>query len=315
MSLKIVFFGTSLFAAKVLSSLIECGCQVVAVVTRPDRVKGRNPHPSPPPVKEIASKLNPTLPIFQPEKASAPEFASILKELNADLFIVVAYGEIIKKNLLEMPKLGCINIHASLLPKFRGAAPIQRSLMAGVNETGVTIIEMSPQMDAGDILAMQAIPVPHEMVFGELEEKLCALCIPLLFEVIRQFEGGKVIKTPQDHAQATFAPKITPEDEKIDWRKPASELHNQIRAMSPFPGAWTLIKMGSEVKRLKIKKAKVIENLSGEPGAILGFGKEGWTVACGKSALRLVEVQLEGKKVMSAEECIRGIHLPVSIQI
>lgn len=312
--MKIVFFGTSSFAARILSRLIERGYHIAAVVTRPDRSKGRHLQPSPPPVKETVSKLKPDLPVFQPEKASSPEFAdSMLKPLEADLFVVVAYGEIIKKNLLEMPKLGCINIHASLLPKFRGAAPIQRCLMEGEKKTGITIIEMSPQMDAGDILAIEAIPIADDMTFGELEANLCDLSIKLLVDVIRHFDEGKVVKTPQDHTLATLAPKLTPDDEKIDWQRPAMSIHNQIRALSPFPGAWCQIKIGSDAKRLKIKKAKVIKELSGVPGDILSFGKEGWIIACGQGALQLVEVQLEGKKTMSAEECIRGIHLPVSL--
>jgi methionyl-tRNA formyltransferase len=310
---KIVFFGTSSFAAKILSSLIEQGYQIAAVVTRPDRSKGRNLQPSPPPIKEIASRLKPDLPIFQPEKASAPEFANSLKPLDADLFVVVAYGEIMKKNLLEMPKLGCINIHASLLPKFRGAAPIQRCLMEGVKETGITIIEMSPQMDAGDILAIEAISISEEMTFGELEPKLCDLSIKLLIQVICQYDEGKIVKTPQDHALATLAPKLTLEDEKIDWQRPAKSIHNQIRALSPYPGAWCQIKIGLDIKRLKIKKAKIVEDVSGAPGEILNVGKEGWIIACGQGALRLIDVQLEGKKAMPAEECIRGIHLPVSM--
>jgi methionyl-tRNA formyltransferase len=313
--LNIIFFGTSSFAAKILSSLIERGYFIAAVVTRPDKSKGRHLHASAPPVKEIALKLKPDLPVFQPEKASAPEFAEVLKAFHADLFVVVAYGEIIKKNLLEMPRLGCINIHASLLPKFRGAAPIQRTLMEGEKETGITIIEMSPQMDAGDILAIEAIPIPEEMTFGELEGKLCDLGIKLLLEVIRQFEQNNVAKTPQDHTRATLAPKMTPEDEKIDWQKSARVIHNQIRALSPSPGAWTNIAVGTGVKRLKIKKAIVIEEMGGDPGAILRFGKEGWVIACGKGALRLIEVQLEGKKAMSAEECVRGIHHPISVSL
>jgi methionyl-tRNA formyltransferase len=310
--MKILFFGTSSFAAKVLAQLIQKDYEIAAVITRPDRSKGRHLHPQPPPVKEITVRLKPELPVLQPEKASAPEFADGLKPLEADLFIVVAYGEIIKKNLLEMPKLGCINIHASLLPKFRGAAPIQRCLMAGEKETGITIIEMSPQMDAGDILAMEALPITEEMTFGELEQKLCDLSVKLLFQTIRQFEEGVIKKTVQDHTLATFAPKLTPEEEKIDWGKPATAIHNQIRALSPTPGAWCQIKVGSESKRLKIKNAVVLKDVSGEPGAILSFGKEGWVVACGESGLRLIEVQLEGKKGMSAEECMRGIHHPVS---
>jgi len=311
--MRIVFFGTSSFAAKILIKLIEKGYQIAAIVTRPDRMKGRNMQPSPPPVKETALKFNLQLPIFQPEKASAPEFAETLRPLHADLFVVVAYGEIVKKNLLEMPKLGCINIHASLLPKFRGAAPIQRSLMQGEKETGITIIEMTPQMDAGDMLARESIPVPEEMTFGELDEKLNELAAKLIFRVIDQFKDGTVLKVPQDHALATLAPKLTAEEEKIDWNKSANALHNQIRALSPFPSAWCQIKIGPDVKRLKIKKSKVIQMETPQAGALVTFGKEGWVVGCGSHALRLIEVQLEGKKAMTAEECMRGIHHPVTM--
>ncbi len=313
--MRIVFFGTSSFAAKILTKLIDNGYQVVAIVTRPDRMKGRHLQHSPPPVKEIASQLCPNIPVFQPEKASAPEFAEGLRQFQADLFVVVAYGEIIKSNLLEMPGLGCINIHASLLPKFRGAAPIQRSLMEGEKETGITIIEMSPQMDAGDVLAMESIPIPEEMTFGELDLKLSDLSVKLLFKTIREFEEGKVVKIPQDHQLATLAPKIKAEEEKIDWKKPAIQIHNQIRALSPTPSAWCEIKIGQTPKRLKIKKAHTVAGISAAPGSLISFGKEGWVVACGEDALRLLEVQLEGKKPMSAEECARGIHLPVSMQI
>jgi methionyl-tRNA formyltransferase len=301
--MQIVFFGTSSFAARILVKLLESSHQVLAIVTRPDRVKGRHLQALPPPVKETASQLSPHTPLFQPEKASAPEFASTLTDYQADLFVVVAYGEIIKKNLLEMPRLGCINIHASLLPKFRGAAPIQRSLMAGEKETGITIIEMVLQMDAGDILAIESIPVDEEMTFGELEPKLCELGIKLLFQVLEDFKKNTVSKVPQDHALATLAPKLTPEDEKINWSLSASHIHNQIRALSPSPSAWCQITLGEDLKRLKIKKAKVVSEKS----------QEGWVVPCGQGALELQEVQLEGKKAMSAQDFLRGLHTPIKI--
>lgn len=313
--MRIVFFGTSAFAARILTALIENHHQVVAIVTRPDRMKGRQMRSSPPPVKETASSLCPSIPLFQPEKASAPEFADVLMQFHADLFVVVAYGEIIKKNLLGMPKLACINIHASLLPKYRGAAPIQRSLMAGEQETGITIIEMSPQMDAGDILAMESIPVPQNMMFGELDLTLSALAIQLLFKTIRAFGEGSVRKEAQDHTQATFAPKLTAEEEQIDWRRPAKELHNLVRALSPSPAAWCQIKIGNDSKRLKIKKTQVVHGINAAPGTLISFGKDGWIVACGTEALRLLEVQLEGKKAMTSEECARGIHHLVSMQV
>lgn len=301
--MKIVFFGTSAFAARILEKLIENKSEVVAIITRPDRMKGRNLQSSPPPVKEIAASLCPTIPLFQPEKASAPEFAEKLVPFNADLFVVVAYGEIIKQNLLTMPKLGCINIHASLLPALRGAAPIQRSLMQGLKETGITIIEMTAQMDAGDILAIESIPVPDDMTFAELDLKLSDLAQKLLFKVIRDYEQGTVVKVPQDHTLATLAPKLTAEEEKIHWDRPAVQIHNQIRALS---SAWCQITIGSDVKRLKIKKARVVPAAKAAPGTLLSFGNDGWVVACGEGALELLEVQLEGKKAMPARDCARG---------
>lgn len=313
--MKIIFFGTSSFAARVLSYLIAQNQEVVAIVTRPDRFKGRNLQPSPPPVKETALKVCPEIPIFQPEKASAPEFAEILRTYQADLFVVVAYGEIIKKNLLEMPKLSCINIHASLLPKFRGAAPIQRSLMAGEKETGITIIEMSTQMDAGDILAIEAIPVPESMTFGELEPFLCTLSCTMLLNVLDQFEQGTVKKISQDHSLATLAPKLTAEEELIDWSRSATAIHNQIRALSPQPAASCQVLIGNDKKRLKIKKAEIVQGQREPGGTVLHLGKEGFVVACGEGALRLLEVQLEGKRAMSVSDFIRGIHHPLSIKV
>lgn len=311
--MRIIFFGTSSFAARILEQLIANKCEVVAIVTRPDRMKGRHLQPSAPPVKETANKICPSLPVFQPEKASHPDFADTLKSFDADLFVVVAFGEIIKQNLLSMPKLGCINIHASLLPKYRGAAPMQRCLMDGEKETGITIIEMTLQMDAGDILAIESIPVPDSMDFGQLDRALCDLSVKLLFKVMDQFRQGTVTRTAQNHALATLAPKILPLEEKIDWNRSAREIHNQIRALSPAPSAWCQIKIKDELKRLKIKKAIPVEASDGKPGTLLQFGKEGWVIQCKDQALRLVEVQLEGKKPMTAEECIRGIHHPVEI--
>ncbi len=236
-----------------------------------------------------------------------------MKPCAADLFVVVAYGEIIKKNLLEMPRLKCINIHASLLPKYRGAAPIQRCLMAGDEQTGISIIEMTPQMDAGDVLAMASMAVPEEMTFGELEPKLCDLGVQLLFDTIQAIQKGEVSKVPQNHLLATLAPKILAEEEKINWNQTAFQIHNQIRALSPHRSAWCYIKMAGETKRLKIKKSQVVLNQSRAPGSLISLNKEGWIVACGAHALRLIEIQLEGKKAMAAEEFLRGMHTPIQM--
>ncbi len=305
--MRIVFFGTSQFAARILTYLAQQRVDVCAVVTRPDRPKGRERHVIPPPVKQAALQLMPPLPIHQPEKASTPDFESVLKRYGADLFVVVAYGEILKQDLLNLPKWGCVNVHASLLPKYRGAAPMQRALMQGEPVTGVAIMEMVLQMDAGAIFDTFELPVPEEMTFGELEDKLCTAAGPLLLKVLRAFESGTVQKKPQDPHPVTFAAKITPEEEQIKWEKTARDLHNLIRALSPAPGAWCFLTMGEERKRLKIKRSRIIPDLSGSPGQTLIFGKEGWVVACGQGALRLLEVQLEGKRVMSTEEFIKGV--------
>jgi methionyl-tRNA formyltransferase len=305
--MKIVFFGTSSFAARVFLSLIESGVEIAAVITRPDRPRGRNLSPSFPPVKEAIVQAAPELLLLQPERVSTLEHEKVLKSLNADLFVVVAYGEIIKQNILDIPRLGCVNIHASLLPKYRGAAPIHRCLMAGERETGITIIEMSAQMDAGDILKMESLPILGEDTFGDLEPKLCALGSKLILEVIGDFERGVVVKIPQDHTLATFAPKLTPDDEVIVWDRPATEIYNQIRALSPFPCAWCHLYVGAELKRLKIKRASLNLEIKAPAGEIVKLDQQGWAVACATGGLNLLEVQLEGKKAMPIQDFVKGI--------
>ncbi len=310
---KIIFFGTSAFAAEVLSYLLKEGENIVAVVTRPDRPFGRSLKSSAPPVKVALEKLGSTLPLYQPEKASTPEFAATLQSYAPDLFVVVAYGEIIKRNLLDIPKLGNINVHASLLPKYRGAAPMQRALMDGCKETGVTIMEMVLEMDAGDILEMVKLSIPENMTLGELDKELCTLACPALVQVIHAKEEGSIQKIAQNPSHATFAPKITPLEEKIDWNRPARKIHDQIRALSPRPGAWCFVEIGGEKKRLKILRTKFAPEKSGKPGSFLSFdAKEGWVVACGEGALALLEVQLEGKKAMPVDGFINGIRQQIS---
>ena len=311
--MKVVFFGTSSFAARVLTHLVEKKIDLQAIVTRADKPKGRNLELSYPPVKQTAIALCPHIPVFQPIKASTPEFAQVLQGFTPDLFVVVAYGEIIKQNILDIPKKGSINIHASLLPKYRGAAPMQRCLMDGAVETGITIIEMTLQMDAGDMLAIESIPIPSDMTLGELEPLLCNLGCDLVWKVIKQIEAGTEKKQPQNHAMATIAPKITAQEEMIDWSRPAQDLHNLIRSLSPFPGAWCKIRLGSQEKRLKIKRSIVESQVQGIPGTVLSLSKEDFIIACGAGGLRLIEVQLEGKKTMPAADFIKGIHQPISL--
>ena len=306
--MNIVFFGTSAFAAKVLRDLIHQGVSITAIVTRPDKPKGRSLNLLPPPVKEEALKSHLNIPIYQPIKASTADFAEVVKTHQPDLFVVVAYGEIIKTILLDIPPQGCINVHASLLPKYRGAAPIQRCLMNGETETGVTIMQMVLEMDAGDMLSVVKTPISPDMTFGELDQKLSEIAVPALVKVIQEIKEGHVRRTPQDHARATFAPKLTAQEEEIQWDRPAKELHNLIRALSPFPGAWCTVQIGPEKKRLKIKLSKIINNLQGLPGHVLKLNKEELVVGCGQDSLQLLQVQLEGKRVMSIKEFLQGLH-------
>jgi len=305
--MKVVFFGTPQFAAEVLDFLLKNGIEVSAIVTKPDRPKGRSGTPLPTPVKLVAQANNPPIQVYQPEQASDPGFADVLKVYEADLFVVVAYGEIIKQHLLDMPKLGCINLHASLLPKYRGAAPMQRCIFEGETESGVTIMHMVKKMDAGDMIKTVKVPIGSEMTFGELEKALCEAGSRALLEVIRDFPRNVVHRIPQDNSKATFAPKIELEDCEIDWRKSALQVHNLVRGVNPYPGAWCLVKVRGKTLRMKVNWTQWMAGRKGEPGEILNYGPSGLVIACGQDAVRLLEVQLEGKKAMSAGELMRGI--------
>jgi methionyl-tRNA formyltransferase len=299
--MKVVFFGTPSFAAHVLEYLIEQKVSIAAVVSKPDKPKGRSGAPVPTPVKEVALKHH--LPLYQPELASSPEFAETLKSYQADLFVVVAYGEIVKQHLLDMPRLACINLHASLLPAYRGAAPIHRAIINGEKESGVTIMHMVKKMDAGNMIERAAVPIGENTTFEELQEALCAVGKKLLLKVIKDFEKGPLPGTPQEHEKATFAPRIELEDCELHFEQPAAILHNLIRGANPAPGAWCQVVAKGQQKRLKVYASRV-QKLKGKPKEILS-AKE-LIVACGEDALQLLEVQLEGKKRMKAEELLRG---------
>ncbi len=309
--MRIIFFGTPTFSAEVLDFLLQHDVNIVAVISKPDRPKGRSGTPVPTPVKTVALQRNPPLPVYQPELVSAPEFAETLKAYEADLFVVVAYGEIIKQHLLDMPKRGCINLHTSLLPKYRGAAPIQRSIISGEKETGVTIMHMVRKMDAGDMIKVVKVAITAEMTFGELEQALCEAGKTALLDVIHTFEKDEPPRTPQDHTQATLAPKIELEDCEIRWDKSAQEIHDLVRGVNPYPGAWCYVHVKGEKKRLKISRTRVVEGDESEPGTIVNTQqtKANLVIATGNKALELLEVQLEGKKSMSSEELMRGINL------
>lgn len=305
--MKIVYFGTPKFAAEVLQYLIDHQVNIAAVISKPDRPKGRSGSPIPTPVKEMA--LTYSLPVYQPEIVSVPEFAPILQAFQADLFVVVAYGELIKQHLLDMPRLGCINLHASLLPKYRGAAPIQRVIMNGEIETGVTIMHMVRKMDAGDMIEVVKVPIGVDTTFGELEQALCEAGKKALLKVIQDFGEGQPPRVPQDHGQATLAPKIELEDCEIKWERPAQDIHNLVRGVNPYPGAWCYVLVKGEKKRLKVNRTHLIPHSPAQPGSILSRSKNTLIIATGQEAIQLLEVQLEGKKAMPVEELLRGLPL------
>lgn len=312
--MNIIFFGTSPFAVNILRCLLENKINIVAVVTRTDKPKGRSLKVSPPPVKELILESHPDLPVLQPVKASTPEFAELLKKYQPDLFIVAAYGEILKSFILNIPTHSAINVHGSVLPQYRGAAPIQRALMNGDHETGITIIKMVLEMDAGDMLGTVKIPLSSDATFGELEEKLADIACPALIKVLHEIKKGTLHPTPQDPAQVTFASKINSHETEIKWNRSAIEIHNLIRGLSPQPGAWCWVQIGADKKRLKIKRSQVVTDHSGGYfGENLVFTDKEWIVACEKGALKLLEVQLEGKKSLPIQDFLRGFHEPCKI--
>lgn len=299
---KIVFFGTPPFAAQIFSYLLDKEVPIVAAVTKPDRPQGRSLQVAPSAVKRVCMERGLSIPLFQPEKASEEPFLKDLAAVHGDLFVVAAFGQILPQKLLSIPPFGCINVHPSLLPKYRGAAPIRRCLMAGETETGVAIQKMVKQLDAGDVIATTSFSIPSEMTFGELEEALCALSKPLLLRVLQQYEEGIPPATPQDPTLATHAPKIEPEEGEIHWKEASEKIHNLIRAFSPRPGAWCWVEEKGGKKRLKILRSRLVDQ-TGAPGHLLS--KEG-IIGCGRGALLLLEVQPEGKKILSAADWLRG---------
>ncbi|MFA5250354.1 MAG: methionyl-tRNA formyltransferase [Parachlamydiales bacterium] len=306
--MRMVFFGTSLFASELLSFLVENNLKFQAVVTQPDKVKN---HLHVSEVKNFCQKLASGLPLLQPEKASDKLFVDEIRSLKPDLFIVAAYGQILSQELLSVPSKGAINVHASLLPKYRGAAPMQRALMAGEKFSGITIMQMNAKMDEGDILEQSAVPVSGDMTLSDLEELFIRLAKSLLLKVIRQVEKGTLQPKAQDHEAASWAPKIRPEEYWLDWRNPAEKLHNQVRALSPQPAARAKIRLNGEEKLLKILLSKVAvlpEKMEkAAPKEVLKLDKNKLTVACGTGALDLQLVQLEGKRPLAAADFLRGL--------
>lgn len=305
--LKIVFFGTSDFAAILLQALLEVNINIVAVVTRPDRPKGRNLILTPCDVKVLAQKIAPHIPLFQPEKASTDAFCQQIKAFSPDLFVVAAYGEIIKENLLETPVHGAINVHGSLLPKYRGAAPIQRALLAGEKKTGITIIEMVRKMDAGPMLAKEEIEIDEEINHQKLSDQLAHLGSKLLLRVIKEIAEGKSYAQIQDESAVTFAPKIEKAEGFLDFEgKTAFELHNQVRAIS---GSYTFFRgIDGLLRRVKVLKTKAVrvDKSALAPGECMRDPEQGLIVGCKsgdqEAILVVLELVEEGRGRVSGEE-------------
>jgi methionyl-tRNA formyltransferase len=306
--MKIVFFGTDGFASEILQYLIEENLNIIAVVTQQDRPKGRSLKLEPPPVKQFLEKVSYKGQIFQPIKASSEDFLNQLKDLVADLYVVVSYGQILKQALLDTPKIGTINVHPSLLPKFRGASPIQSAVLAGEAKTGVTIMEMVLAMDAGGVIKVQDFDLPPDMTYGELERKLIDVAKPLLKDVILDIEKNqKIISTPQEESKATFTKKIFAENSFIDWNLKSKQLVDFIRGMNPKPGARFFINLNHAKVLLKVFKAEAFSCSPKNPGQVIFFDeKNGLVISTSDGALSILEVQLEGKKRMYIKDFING---------
>jgi len=305
--MRVVFFGTPDFAVKSLEKIINSDKhEVIAVITQPDKPKGRGKKVQPPPVKVLAEKHN--IDVLQPEKLkNNTELFNYLRNLNPDIFVVVAYGKILPKELIEIPKYKTINVHASLLPEYRGASPIHKAILDGKKKTGVCIMEITEELDAGDIYACKEVEITDNDDIISLHDKLAEEGGNLLLEVLDKIEEGKIEKTPQDHSKATYAPPIKKEDGKIDWSKSAREIFNQIRALKVWPKAFTKFRD----KEIKILDSEIVDEASvGNIGEIVEIDKNrGFIVQTGKGKLLIKAVQFPSSKVISGSDAIRGYHI------
>ncbi|MSU62553.1 MAG: methionyl-tRNA formyltransferase [Pedosphaera sp.] len=303
--LKTIFFGTAELACASLAALArDSQFQLVAVVTQPDKAKGRDLKIQPTPVKAEALKLG--LPVLQPVKAHALEFIAELARLQPDIIIVAAYGQILPQSILDLPRLGCLNVHTSLLPNYRGAAPIQWAILNGDAESGVTIMKMDAGLDTGDILTQSRTTITEADNAQTLHDRLAGMGAELLIGTVPQFAEGKIIGQRQPVEGFSYARKISKEDGRLEWSQPARTLWNRVRGLTPWPGAFTFLSGESRQTMLKIWEADVIEGIGGSHGEVLRADKEGIIVACGASALRVLQLQREGGRRLRAGEFLMG---------
>ena len=297
--MRVVFMGTPDIAATCLKKVLGDGFEVVGVWTQPDRPKGRGMKLVQSPVKELALANN--IPVFQPENFRADEDVQALRDLNPDVVAVVAYGRILPQRVLDIPTKGCVNIHASLLPEYRGSAPYQWAVLDGKKETGVTAQHMVREMDAGDIIDVAKTPIGENETAGELLDRLAVLGADLLSRTLTAFAEGTVTRTPQDPAGISFAPMLDKSMCPIDWNKTAQQVHDQVRGLHP----WPIATMELKGKKFKVHATRIVEG-SGQPGEILGLTKTGLRIACGEGAVEVISLQAEGGKRMAAPDYFRG---------
>lgn len=304
--MRIVFMGSPDFALPSLQKLVDANANIVAVITQPDRPKGRHQLLTPTPVKELALSLG--LPVLQPARINAPEAVAAIRALKADLFVVVAFGQILKKELLDIPPLGSVNVHGSLLPAYRGAAPVHWALLRGEKQTGVTTMFLNEGMDSGDMIFKAQTDILDTDDTGSLYARLAEMGADLLLQTIRAIENGNAPAIPQEEAFATYAPSLKKDDEQLDWQQNAEAVWNHIRGLAPWPVAHTFF--GG--KRLKLLQASLLETEScGTPGEIRGITADGLQVFCGKGSIVIHKVQPEGKAAMDAAAFCRGYRLEV----
>lgn len=304
--MKIVFMGTPDFASEVLKSLLESEHQVLAVFTQPDKPRGRGKKISYTPVKEMA--LEAQIPIYQPRRIRDEENLEILKQINPDVIIVAAYGNILPKEILDLPPYGCINIHASILPKYRGAAPIHWAIIKGETETGISIMQMDEGMDTGDVLLLERIEISEEADTGEIFAKLASLGSKMIIEVLEKIKDGKLIPVKQKEEEATYAPMLTKKDELLDWDMSSKDIYNKIRGMNPWPGVYTYFRGD----RLKIQKSILIDEkqvIEYKPGEIIDFSEEGIFIAANPGTIALKIIQPAGKKQLNFKDFINGYQI------
>ena len=306
--LRVIFMGTPEFACPTLQKLVDRGEQIVAVVTQPDRPKGRGQRLMPPPVKELA--IRHALTIHQPLKVRAPEFVETIRDLAPDVVVVVAFGQILPKSLLEIPPLGCINVHASLLPRYRGAAPLNWCLINGETETGVTTMLMDAGLDTGPMLLKQSTPVDVNEDVISLHDRMSVMGAELLSDTLDGLVAGTIVPQEQEGALSCYAPMLKKEDGRIDWNRDAGCIHNQVRGLAAWPGAYSFL--GGET--LKVLRSRVSTG-SGLPGTVLRADKTGIEVACQQGSLIIEELQLAGKKRLDAASFLAGFALPAGTRL